>query len=123
MIGKETAAALEAAFLMLSKLKDKADLVNGKIPEGQLPSYVDDVVEVEDFAHLPATGESGKIYVTLDTGDSYRWSGTAYTLVSTADAVSYKTQSGKTEAEKAQARANIGVTEVTNSDIDEILNS
>lgn len=122
MIGKETAAALEAAFLTLAKLKDKADLVNGKIPEGQLPSYVDDVVEKEDFAHLPVPGESGKIYVTLDTGDSYRWSGTAYTIVSTADAVSYKTQS-KTDAEKAQARANIGVAEVTDSDIDEILNS
>ena len=89
-------------------LQTKADLVNGKVPESQLPSYVDDVIEVEDFAHLPETGESGKIYVTLDTGESWRWSGTTYVPVSTPDSVSYKAQTGKTEAEKAQARTNIG---------------
>ena len=86
----------------------KADLVGGKVPEEQLPSYVDDIIEVADFAHLPATGETGKIYVTLDTGESWRWTGTAYTLVSSPDSVSYKAQTGKTDAEKAQARTNIG---------------
>lgn len=56
----------------------KADLVDGKVPNTQLPSYVDDVVEVANFAALPATGETGKIYVTIDTGNVYRWSGSAY---------------------------------------------
>lgn len=50
----------------------------GKVPASQLPSYVDDVIESADFAALPATGESGKIYVTLDNGNIYRWSGSAY---------------------------------------------
>lgn len=50
----------------------------GKVPASQLPSYVDDVIERADFAALPATGESGKIYVTLDNGNIYRWSGSAY---------------------------------------------
>ena len=50
----------------------------GKVPASQLPSYVDDVVEAADFAALPATGESGKIYVTLDNNSTYRWSGSAY---------------------------------------------
>lgn len=45
---------------------------SGLIPEAQLPSYVDDVLEFENFAALPQTGESGKIYVTLDTNLTYR---------------------------------------------------
>jgi len=56
----------------------KADLVGGKVPNSQLPSYVDDVIEVNDYASLPGTGETGKIYVTKDTGNIYRWSGSAY---------------------------------------------
>lgn len=58
----------------------------GKVPTAQLPSYVDDVVEAADFASLPGTGESGKIYVTLDTGYVYRWTGSAYLRIN--DAVS-----------------------------------
>ena len=104
-------------------LPNKADLVNGKVPESQLPAYVDDVIEKEDFAHLPETGESGKIYVTLDTGESWRWTGTTYSLVATPDSVSYKAQSGKTEEEKLQARKNIGLAEATDAEIDTILNS
>lgn len=51
---------------------------DGKVPATQLPSYVDDVIEVSSFSNLPATGESGKIYVTTDTNDIYRWSGSGY---------------------------------------------
>ena len=35
---------------------------DGKVPSSQLPSYVDDVVEVANYAALPVTGETGKIY-------------------------------------------------------------
>lgn len=61
----------------------------GLVPAAQLPSYVDDVVEAANFAALPGTGETGKIYVDLATGDVYRWSGSTYVQiandVSTAD--------------------------------------
>jgi hypothetical protein len=50
----------------------------GKVAAAQLPSYVDDVLEFANFAALPSTGETGKIYVTLDTNAEYRWSGSAY---------------------------------------------
>lgn len=50
----------------------------GLVPPVYLPSFVDDVVEADDFASLPGTGESGKLYVTLDDGKVYRWSGSAY---------------------------------------------
>lgn len=51
---------------------------SGKVPSEQLPSYVDDIIEVEDYAHLPEVGETGKIYITLDTGNQYRWGGSEY---------------------------------------------
>ena len=50
----------------------------GLVPSSQLPSYVDDVIEVADFAALPATGEASKIYVTLDNSYIYRWTGSQY---------------------------------------------
>ena len=62
---------------------------DGKVPQAQLPSYVDDVLEFESLANFPATGESGKIYIAIDTGSAYRWTGTSYfkinNSVSTAD--------------------------------------
>ena len=55
---------------------------DGLISSMYLPSYVDDVLEYSTFSALPATGESGKIYVTLDTNLTYRWSGTSYVEIS-----------------------------------------
>lgn len=61
---------------------DKADLVSGKIPTAQLPSYVDDVLEFDSLAAFPADGENGKIYVDLATDKTYRWSGSTYVVLS-----------------------------------------
>lgn len=54
----------------------------GKVPAEQLPAYVDDVLEFANLAAFPATGESGKIYVAIDTGFTYRWSGSQYIIIS-----------------------------------------
>lgn len=54
----------------------------GKVPAAQLPSYVDDIVEYENLAAFPQTGEDGKIYVAEDTNKTYRWSGTSYVEIS-----------------------------------------
>jgi len=56
----------------------------GKVAAAQLPSYVDDVAEYANFASFPATGEIGKIYIAQDTGDVYRWSGSAYVQINDA---------------------------------------
>jgi lysophospholipase L1-like esterase len=56
----------------------KADLVGGKVPASQLPSYVDDVLEFANLAAFPATGETGKIYIAIDTEHQYRWTGSTY---------------------------------------------
>ena len=54
---------------------------SGTVPASQLPSYVDDVLEFASFAALPVAGETGKIYITIDTNSQYRWSGTQYVLL------------------------------------------
>lgn len=63
---------------------------NGQVPAAQLPSYVDDVLEVATYADLPTIGEASKIYIVVvdetRTGDtsSYRWTGTTYANISNA---------------------------------------
>jgi len=61
-----------------SSLNLKADLVGGKVPANQLPSFVDDVIEVANYAVLPIPGTAGVIYITLDTNKVYRWTGSVY---------------------------------------------
>lgn len=65
----------------------------GKVPSSQLPSYVDDVVEgyyyndkfYADAQHTEEiTAETGKIYIDLTTGYSYRWGGSEYVNVNAA---------------------------------------
>jgi len=65
-----------------------AQLVEGLVPSSQLPSYVDDVLEFPALADFPAEGETGKIYIAINDGESssnptrqYRWSGTAYVMI------------------------------------------
>ena len=55
---------------------------SGHVPSSQLPSYVDDVIEAASSSSFPATGETGKIYVALDTNLTYRWTGSAYVEIS-----------------------------------------
>ena len=60
-------------------LTTKADLVGGLVPQNQLPSYVDDVLEFADLASFPSTGEIGKIYIAISPKNlQYRWTGSAY---------------------------------------------
>jgi hypothetical protein len=50
----------------------------GQVPAAQLPSYVDDVLEFSSPAAFPVPGETGKIYVALNTNETYRWGGSSY---------------------------------------------
>lgn len=65
----------------------------GKVYPANLPSYVDDVVEYANLAAFPATGDTGIIYVAIDTNKTYRWSGSVYTAISSGavDSVAGKT--------------------------------
>ena len=59
-----------------------ASRISGTIAAANLPSYVDDVLEYASLSKFPTTGESGKIYTALDTNKIYRWSGSAYVVIS-----------------------------------------
>lgn len=95
------------------KANGLASLDNGgKVPSSQLPSYVDDVIEIDTFNNLPSTGESGKIYITQDTNLTYRWSGTDYVEISKSLALgetsstAYPGDKGKATTDKLNKTSN-----------------
>lgn len=61
-----------------------AILVDGKVPESQLPSYVDEILEFANQSMFPNPGSSDKIYVDLSTGNVFRWSGSSYINISSS---------------------------------------
>lgn len=92
---------------------------NGKVPASQLPSYVDDVIEgyynttdgkfyEESTYTTEIAGETGKIYVSLDTDKTYRWSGSAFVVISETLALgetsstAYRGDRGKTAYDHSQ---------------------
>lgn len=95
---------------------------SGKVPSSQLPSYVDDVIEYAAQANFPATGESGKIYIALDTNVNYRWGGSEYVEISASLALgetsstAYRGDRGKIAYDHSQA-AHAPTTAQKNSDI------
>ena len=75
------------------------------------------VLEVTHFAHLPTTGESSKIHVTIDNHKAYRWSGIAYVEISgslvlgTSAGTAYDGASGQANADLiATEQAQFGLT-------------
>jgi len=69
---------------------------SGKVASAQLPSYVDDVVEAANYAALPVTGETSKIYVALDLNKIYRWSGSAYVEIAASPGTTDNVPEGTT---------------------------
>jgi hypothetical protein len=67
---------------------------SSKIDSTYLPSYVDDVEEYANLAAFPVSGETGKIYVALDTNKTYRWTGSVYVEISPSDVNSNKRSRG-----------------------------
>ena len=91
----------------------------GKVPASQLPSFVDDVVEgylnagklYKESTHISAIeGETGKIYVDLHTQKIYRWSGSAFVVISDTIALgetsttAYRGDRGKTAYDHSQLK-------------------
>ena len=74
----------------------------GLIPSGQLPGFVDDVLEFANLAAFPATGETGKIYVALDTNLTYRWSGTTYIEIGSSGVTDHGALTGLTDDDHPQ---------------------
>ncbi|QLG46060.1 tail fiber domain-containing protein [Costertonia aggregata] len=53
----------------------------GLIDSQYLPDSLDEILEYADLASFPTTGETGKLYVALDTNYVYRWSGSTFIQV------------------------------------------
>ena len=83
---------------------------SGRVPSSQLPSYVDDVINVATYSQLPNPGESGKIYITEDTNLTYRWSGSGYVEISPSlalgetSATAYRGDLGKAAYDHSQIK-------------------
>lgn len=78
---------------------------NSKVASTYLPSYVDDVIEAADLTAIQAlTGEAGKIYVALDTGKCYRWSGSAFVEISASPGSTDAVTEGSTNLYFTEAR-------------------
>jgi hypothetical protein len=78
---------------------------SGLVPSTQLPSYVDDVLEYSNLAGFPGTGTSGKIYVAIDTGKTYRWSGSVYVEISASPGSTDSVTEGSTNLYFTNSRA------------------
>ena len=87
---------------------------SGLIDASFLPSYVDDVLSYSAQSAFPAMGETGKIYLAQDTGDAFRWTGSAYLRISdrvTAAGITDSSSVGRavvTAATELDARTAIG---------------
>ena len=86
---------------------------DSKISATYLPSYVDDVLEFVNLVSFPVTGETGKIYISLDTNTSYRWSGSTYVEIASGGAV--QSVAGKT-GNVILTSADVGLDLVVNAD-------
>ncbi len=97
-------------------LAAKADLVDGKVPASQLPSFVDDVIDgtlvnsttFKNTAGTTITPETDKIYNDTTANKSYRWSGSQYVALNEGvalgetSATAYRGDRGKTAYEHSQ---------------------
>ena len=90
-------------------LTAKADLVNGKVPDTQLPGCVPEIERATSFTALPATGDANKLYITTDNDKAYRWNGTGYSEISESIAIgetantAFRGDHGKTAYDHSQA--------------------
>lgn len=83
------------------------------VPAVNLPSYVDDVLEYANLAGFPGTGTTGKIFVALDTGKIYRWSGSAYVEISPSPGSTDSVTEGSSNLYYTNARADARITAAT----------
>lgn len=94
---------------------DASKITSGIIDSSRLPSFVDDVIEYPNLASFPIDGESGKIYIALDTNKTYRWSGSTFVYITSGAVDSVNGYTGIITLNKSD----IGLSNVDNtSDVD-----
>ena len=83
---------------------------SGLVAAAQLPSYVDDVLEYANLAAFPGSGTAGKIFVAVDTGKIYRWSGSVYVEISPSPGSTDSVTEGSTNLYYTNTRADARIT-------------
>ena len=121
---KHSASDITSGTLSKDRLPNiPVSKLDGVIPSSNLPSYVDDCIEgylsnsnfyttknADNTYSDKITGESGKIYVDIDTNKVYRWSGSAYIEISKSIALgetsstAYRGDRGKTAYDHANSK-------------------
>ena len=97
---------------------DASKITSGIIDAARLPAYVDDVLEYANLSAFPAVGETGKIYIALDTNKTYRWSGSTYVYITSGAVDSVAGKTGVVTLVKADVGlANVDNTSDTNKPI------
>jgi hypothetical protein len=76
----------------------------GKVAASYLPGYVDDVLEYANLASFPGTGETGIMYIAVDTNKTYRWSGSVYVEISASPGTTDAVTEGATNKYFTEAR-------------------
>ena len=70
---------------------ERAYIINADGSQGtKATSELKDVLEFTDFDAFPTIGETGKIYLALDTNKTYRWTGSVYVQIGSGGESSYK---------------------------------
>ena len=93
---------------------DASKITSGIIDIDRLPASAGSIPEYATLSEFPLVGDSGKVYIALDTNKMYRWSGSTY--VSIAGGVD--SVAGKTGV-VSLAKGDVGLANVDNtSDID-----
>ena len=94
---------------------DASKITSGVIDAARLPSYVDDVLEFSSLGDFPLEGETGKIYVAIDTNKTYRWGVTSYVYINSGAVDSVAGKTGVVTLNKDD----VGLNQVDNtSDVD-----
>ncbi|MCO7575356.1 MULTISPECIES: hypothetical protein [Pseudomonas chlororaphis group] len=109
------AKAIADAAVPATALGDSVpQLINGVVPASQLPSFVDDVLEFPTLEDFPEAGETGKIYIAINDGDSptnptrqYRWSGSAFVLIPSSPGSTDQVPEGPTNQYFTQSRVRL----------------
>lgn len=73
---------------------DASKITSGVIDSARLPAFVDSVEEYANLASFPGTGNTGVLYIALDTGKVYRWSGSTYVQITSGAVDSVVDQTG-----------------------------
>ena len=90
---------------------DASKITSGVIDINRLPAAASAISEYATLSKFPTVGESGKVYIELDTNNIYRWSGSTYVSIAGGEVDSVAGKTGVVTLVKAD----VGLANVDNT--------